>query len=313
MKMPQISVFVGIDVAKDHLDIAVIPTGEVFQVVNDREGRADLVRRLRGLGCEAVGLEASGGYERAVLKALLKADLPARRLNPFRVRQFALACGILAKNDRIDAAVIARFVATLPSRQTLRDEAAERIAELVSARRQLSEEMTRAGHQAEQAQAALIKCLFRRRAQRLAEDIRLIDEALAKAVAKDPELARKAALLRSVPGVGPVFCHTLLGLLPELGSLTNRQVAALVGVAPYDCDSGRFRGQRHIFGGRKAVRDVAYMAALAGGRHNPVLSAFRQHLLEAGKKPKVVLVAMMRKLITILNAIIRDGRPWQIA
>jgi transposase len=195
----------------------------------------------------------------------------------------------------------------------LRDEAAERIAELVSARRQLTEEMTRAGHQAEQAQAALVKRLFRRRAQRLATDIRLIDEALAKTIAKDPELARKAALLRSVPGVGPVFCHTLLGLLPELGSLTNRQIAALVGVAPYDCDSGRFKGQRHIFGGRKAVRDVAYMAALAGGRHNPVLSAFRQHLLEAGKKPKVVLVAMMRKLITILNAIIRDGRPWQIA
>jgi transposase len=311
MKMPQINVFVGIDVAKDHLDVAVIPTGEAFQVGNDREGRADLVRRLRGLGCEAVGLEASGGYERAVLKALLKADLPARRLNPFRVRQFALACGILAKNDRIDAAVIARFVATLPSRQALRDEAAERIAELVSARRQLSEEMTRAGHQAEQAQAALVKRLFRRRAQRLATDIRLIDETLAKAIAKDPELARKAALLRSVPGVGPVFCHTLLGLLPELGSLTNRQVAALVGVAPYDCDSGRFKGQRHIFGGRKAVRDVAYMAALVGGRYNPVLTAFRQRLIAAGKKPKVALVAVMRKLITILNAMLRDGLEWK--
>ena len=313
MKMPQEHVFVGIDVAKDHLDVAVIPSGEAFQVANDREGRAELVRRLRRLGPEAIGLEASGGYERAILKALLKAELPARRLNPFRVRLFALACGILAKNDRIDATVIAHFVATLPTRQALRDEAAERIAELVTARRQLSEELTRAGHQTEQAQAALIKRLARRRVQRLAQDIQLIDQALAKAVAEDPELARKAALLRSVPGVGPVFCHTLLGLLPELGSLSNRQIAALVGVAPFDCDSGRFRGQRHIFGGRQAVRDVAYMAALAGGRYNPVLAAFRQRLIDAGKKPKVAIVAVMRKLITILNAMLRDGLTWQPA
>lgn len=310
MKMPQEFVFVGIDVAKDHLDVAVIPSGEALRLANDREGRADLVRRLRRLGPEAIGLEASGGYERAVLKALLQADLPARRLNPFRVRQFALALGLLAKNDRIDAAVIARFVATLPTRQAVRDEAAEAAAELVTARRQLTEELTRATCQAEHAQAIIVQRLARRRAERLAADIRTLDQALAKLVAADPELARKQAIIRSVPCVGPVLGHTLAGLLPELGTLSNRQIAALVGVAPFDCDSGRFRGQRHIFGGRRAVRDVLYMAALVGGRRNPVLKAFRQRLLDVGKKPKVVITALMRKLITILNAMLRDGRTW---
>jgi transposase len=310
MKMPQESVFVGIDVAKDHLDVAVIPSGEAFRIGNDRDGRAELVRRLRRLRPDAIGLEASGGYERAVLKALLKADLPARRLNPFRVRQFAQALGVLAKNDRIDANLIARFVATLPTRQALRDEAAEAMAELVTARRQLTEELVRADNQAEHAQAAIVRRLARRRAQRLADDIRALDKAMTKLVAANPDLARKEAIIRSVPGVGPVLAHTLLGLLPELGALTNRQIASLVGVAPFDCDSGRFRGQRHIYGGRQAVRDVVYMAALAGGRHNPVLRAVRERLLAAGKKPKVVLVALMRKLITTLNAMLRDGRTW---
>jgi transposase len=309
--MPRLNVFVGIDVAKDHLDVAVSPSGEVFRVGNDREGRAELVKRLAALGPQMVGLEASGGYELAILKSLLKAKLPACRLNPFRVRQFAQALGILAKNDRIDAGVIARFVATLPTRQAVQDDAAAKIAEMVTARRQFCEEMTRASAQAEHAQANVIKRLARRRVQRLTADIQQIDLALAKAVREDPEMARKAELLRSVPGVGPVTCYTLLGLLPELGKLTNRQIAALVGVAPFDCDSGRFQGQRHIRGGRKPVRDVAYMAALAAGKHNPVLAAFRQRLLDAGKKPKVVLVALMRKLITILNAMIKDGKSWQ--
>ena len=313
MKMPQVSVFVGIDVAKDHLDIAVFPTGETFRVDNERQARADLVKRLVALKGEGIGLEASGGYERSILRDLLKAKLTVHRLNPCRVRQFAQACGILAKNDRIDALVIARFVATLPSRATVLDQATEHLAELITARRQLCEEMTRASNQAQQVQNALLTRLAKQRVERLACDIKLIDQALAKALASDPELARKAGLLRSVPGVGPVFTYTLLGLLPELGSISNRQAASLVGVAPFDCDSGRLKGQRHIFGGRQAVRDVAYMAVMVAGQHNPVLKAFRQRLIDAGKKPKVALVAVMRKLITILNAILRDGQPWMAA
>jgi transposase len=313
MKMPQSSVFVGIDVAKDHLDVAVIPSGEAFRVGNEREGRAELVRLLRALRPQAIGLEASGGYEQAVLRALLKAELPARRLNPYRVRQFAQAMGALAKNDRIDAGVIARFVAALPSRQEIRDAAAETIAELVTTRRQLVEEQTRIGRQVEHVQAPLLKRLARRRAARLEADIAQLDKALATAIAEHPELARKDALLRSVPGVGPVLSRTLIGLLPELGKLSNRQVAALVGVAPYDFDSGKMRGQRRIFGGRQAVRDVLYMAALAAASHNPVLNSFKLRLADAGKKPKLVLTAVMRKLITILNAIIRDDQKWRTA
>jgi transposase len=311
--MAQRGEFVGIDVSKARLDVAIWPTGETFQVANDRAGRAELVRRLKRRPVEAVGLEASGGYERDVLKALLEADLPARRVNPWRVRQFALACGILAKNDRLDALVIARFVATLPQRPVERNPAAERLAELVTARRQLCEELTRAENQAEHAGQAMVKRLSKRRAVRLKADILLLDKAIAEAVAADAELTRKNALLRSVPGVGPVFAHTLLALMPELGGLTNRQCAALLGVAPFDCDSGAFRGQRRIFGGRQAVRDVAYMAAMVGGSCNPVLKAFRQRLLAAGKRPKVALVAMMRKLITILNAMLRDDRAWSHA
>lgn len=311
--MAQQSVFVGIDVSKARLDVAVLPAGEAFHVGNDREGRAELVRRLRKLRPEGIGLEASGGYEREAIKALSKAELPVRRLNPLRVRQFAQACGLLAKTDRIDALLIARFVATLPCRQAERNETVERLAELVTARRQICEEIARASNQAEQATQPLLQRLARRRIDRLRADLLILDKALHDAVQASPDLARKDRLLRSVPGVGPVFSHTLLALMPELGALANRQAAALVGVAPYAYDSGVMRGQRHIFGGRKAVRDVAYMAALAGARHNPILKTFRQRLIDAGKKPKVALVALMRKLVTILNAVLRDARPWQPA
>lgn len=309
--MAQSEVFVGVDVSKDWLDVAVWPGREAWRVANDRAGRGGLVRRLKRLGdLQAVGFEASGGYERGLLKALLDADLPARRINPTRIRKFAQACGVLAKTDRIDALMIARFAATLPGRLAERNKAAEALAELVTARRQLCEEMTRATNQAQHADQSLLKRLARRRAARLSEDIAALDAAIAKAVASDPELARKDALIRSVPCVGPVLSHTLLGLMPELGTLSNRAAAALLGVAPFDRDSGLMRGQKHIAGGRQPVRDVAYMAALVGARCNPVLAAFKQRLQAAGKRPKVIIVALMRKLITILNAMLRDGTSW---
>jgi transposase len=314
MKMAQGEVFVGVDVSKDWLDVAVWPADQAWRVANDRSGRGDLVRRLKRLGgLQGVGFEASGGYERGLLKALLDADLPARRINPTRIRKFAQACGVLAKTDRIDALMIARFAATLPGRLAERNKAAEALAELVTARRQLCEEMTRAGNQAQHADQPLLKRLARRRAQRLSDDVQALDAAIAKAVASDPELARKDALIRSVPCVGPVLSHTLLGLMPELGRLSNRAAAALLGVAPFDRDSGLMKGQKHIAGGRQPVRDVAYMAALVGARCNPVLAAFKQRLQAAGKRPKVIIVALMRKLITILNAMLRDGTSWATA
>jgi transposase len=309
--MAQVEAFVGVDVSKDWLDVAIWPEGPVWRVANDRAGRSELIRRLKRIGAlEGVGFEASGGYERGLLKALLDAQLPARRINPVRVRQFAQACGVLAKNDRIDAAMIARFTATLPGRLAERNLAAEALGELVTARRQLCEEMTRATNQARLTDQPILKRLARRRTQRLAEDIAALDAAMARAVAEDPELARNDALLRSVPCVGPVLSHTLLGLMPELGRISNRAAAALLGVAPFDRDSGTMKGQRRIAGGRQPVRDVAYMAAMVGARRNPVLADAKLRLAAAGKRPKVIIVALMRKLITILNAILRDQRPW---
>jgi transposase len=309
--MTQGEAFVGVDVSKDWLDVAVWPAGQSVRVANDRAGRGDLMRRLKRIGgLQGVGFEASGGYERGLLKALLDAQLPARRINPRRVRQFAQACGVLAKNDRIDAVMIARFTATLPGRLAQSNRAAEALGELVTARRQLCEEMTRAANQARLTEQPILKRLARRRVQRLADDIAALNAAMVKAVAEDPELARNDALLRSVPCVGPVLSHTLLGLMPELGRLSNRAAAALLGVAPFDRDSGHMKGQRHIAGGRQPVRDVAFMAAMVGAKRNPVLADAKLRLAAAGKRPKVIIVALMRKLITILNAILREQRPW---
>jgi transposase len=309
--MTQEAAFVGIDVSKAWLDVAILPTGETFRLGNDREGRAELVKRLRRVSPKAIGLEASGGYERHALNDMLDAGLPARRVNPLRVRQFAKACGILAKNDRVDANVNARFVAAIEQRPVERNPVAEALAELVTARRQLCEELTRASNQASHTSHVLLKRLAQKRAGRLKGDILQLDKAIAKAVAADEEMTRKNKLMRSVPCVGPVLAHSLLAAMPELGKLTNRQAASLLGVAPFDCDSGQMRGERHIFGGRRDLRDVAYMAALVGSKSNPAFRTFKERLQAAGKKPKVILVAIMRKLIVTLNAMIRDGKMWQ--
>jgi len=308
--MAQEEAFVGIDVSKAWLDVIIVPSGEKLRIANDRGGHRQLIGRLRGLAIAAIGLEASGGYERHALNALTDAGLPARRVNPLRVRQFARACGILAKNDRIDARVIARFIAAVPQRRIERDRAAEAVAELVTARRQLCEELTRAANQAEHAENPLLKRLASQRARRLKASILIIDKAIAEMVAADDRMAHKSNLMRSIPGVGPVFTHSLIGLMPELGKLTNGQAAALLGVAPFDCDSGTFKGQRRIFGGRRHLRDVAYMAALVASKANPVFKTFKERLQAAGKKPKVIIVAIMRKLIVALNAMIRNGQTW---
>jgi transposase len=304
------AVFVGIDVSKARLDVCLWPSGEWSEFANDAKGIRALVRHLARLGPAAIGLEASGGYEREALAALCAAALPAHRLNALRVRRFAQGCGIIAKNDRIDAAVIARFVSCVPQAEAVHDPAAARLAELVTARRQLVEELTRCTNQAARTVHGVLKRMATRRIARLKADILLIDQAMAEAVAADEPMARKNRLLRSVPGVGPVVAHTLLALMPELGNLTRRQAASLMGVAPFDCESGTFRGQRRIIGGRKPLRDATYMAAIVAGQHNPVMKAFKQRLAEAGKPPKLILVAIMRKLISTLNAMIKNNQPW---
>jgi transposase len=308
--MAQEEVFVGIDISKARLDVAVLPSGEAFEVVNDEGGWRELVRRLRPLEAAAIGLEASGGYERGVLRALIEAGLAARLVNPARVRQFARAFGTIAKNDRLDAKAIARFVQLIPQRKTVRSRAIDALAELVTARRQVTEEITRLKSQAGHSTQALLKRLAKARAARLERDRAVIDKAIEEAIAADPDLAARHRLLRSVPGVGPVYAAALLALMPELGNLTGKQAAALLGVAPFDCDSGGYKGQRRIFGGRRTLRDIAYMAALVASTHNPVFKAAKDRLSAAGKPPKVVLVALMRKMIVTLNAILRTNLPW---
>ena len=311
--MAQIVPTVGIDVSKDRLDIAVHPTDEQFSVNNDRAGWRRLVRHLKPLAARAVGIEASGGYERGVIAVLLEAGLPVRSVNPWKLRQFARAAGILAKNDRLDAHIIARFVATLPSREVRRDPTTDQLAELVNTRRHLVDAIQQTANQAEHLRHPAVRRLQARRIRQLEGDVAQLDRCIAELIAASSALRARRALLCSMPGVGPVLAATLLARLPELGSLPNRSIAALVGVAPYDFDSGKMRGRRSIFGGRAAIRRVLFMAAQVAAMFNPTLKAFKQRLLSAGKKPKVAAVAVMRKLIVTLNAMVRDNIPWHPA
>ena len=245
--------------------------------------------------------------------ALLDARMPVRSVNPWKLRQFARAAGALAKNDRLDARIIAWFVAMLPSREVRHDPAIAHLAELVTARRQLVDDLQQIGNQADHLHDTALRRLQARRIRQLERDIAQLDLRIAQDIAASPALAARHDLLRSMPGVGPVLAATLIAHLDELGSLSNRSIGALVGVVPYDFDSGRMKGLRCIFGGRAGVRRVLFMAAQAAALFNPTLKAFKQRLIAAGKKPKVAIVAVMRKLIVTLNAMVRDNAPWQPA
>jgi transposase len=301
---------VGIDVSKTCLDVAVLQTGAEFQVGNDEAGWAELIERLKDHKVKAIGLEPSGGYERQLVKALRRAGLPVRLVNPYRLRQYARALGRLAKNDRIDAALIARFTAELPTREPRHDPLIEQMAELVVARRQLTQDKVRLGNQLEQMRDPTLRRMTRQRLQRIEAEKLLIDKRLAQIVASDANLAAKDRLIQSFHGAGPVLSHTLLALVPEIGEVDRRELAALVGVAPFDDDSGKRGGKRHISGGRAEVRNVAYMAALTAARSNPILKAFRLRLIANGKTPKEAIVAVARKMLGIILAMLRKGEEW---
>jgi len=309
-EMAEEGLVVGIDVAKGWLDVAILETGESFRVDNDAIGWAELLQRLKGRRVRAVGLEPSGGYERDVKQALRKAGLPVRNVNPHKLRHFARALGRLAKNDRLDAAVIARYTADMPTREMRVDPLTEQLAELVGARRQLSDDKVSLKNQLAQVRDPVVRRIFARRLRGIEANILLLNKRLAELVASDAGLAEKDRLIQSFRGAGPVLSHTLLALAPELGQASRREIAALAGLAPYDHDTGIFRGRRSIWGGRAEVRGVLYMAALTACRSNPVLKVFHQRLLAGGKKPKVALIAVARKILTILSAMLRDARPW---
>jgi len=303
--------FCGIDVSKDRLDVMVLPEQQCSSARNDAAGWFQLIEWLRGFSISAIGLEASGGYERGIMRALLAAGMSVRQINPFKLRQFAKASGVLAKNDRLDARMIASFVAVMPTNPVQRQgPAAERLAEMVTVRRQLSDAKIAAENASRMLENAMLQRLSRRRIARLAADIAEIDERLVEIVMSDAALARRYRLLTSMPGVGAVLACTLIALLPELGQLSRTKIAALVGVAPYDFDSGKLKGMRCIWGGRMPIRNVLYMAALSASNWNPRFKAFHDRLTATGKKPKVVIVAVMRKMITMLNAMVRDDMLW---
>jgi transposase len=306
--------FIGIDVAKAHLDVHVHPTGEPFRVTSDDAGLAALLTRVRALSPTLIVLEATGGYEVRVAAVLASAGLPVAVVNPRQIRDFARATGRLAKTDTLDARVIALFAdAVRPTPRPLPDAQAQALGELIARRRQLVDMLG-----AEKNRRRLLR---ERRLQRhldahiawLEAALRRLDHDLTTLVRSTPIWREADDVLQSVPGIGPVPACTLIADLPELGRLDRRRIAALAGLAPFARDSGMFRGRRMIAGGRAPVRRVLYMATLAAIQHNPVIRRFHQRLVTAGRPAKLAHTAAMRKLLTILNAMLRDHRPWQTA
>lgn len=303
--------FIGIDVAKAQLDFACQPSGETGTVPNDDGGIGVLVARLQEHQPTLIVLEATGGYEAAVVAALGTAGLPLVVANPRQVRDFARATGQLAKTDALDAQILALFAERVrPAPRPLPDEAARALDALLTRRRQLVEMLT-----AERNRLLVARTTVRRDLQQhirfLERRLREADDDLHTAVKTSPLWRVKDDLLQSVPGVGRVVSLTLLAELPELGRLSHKEIAALVGVAPLNRDSGTLRGKRLVYGGRAPVRAALYMAALVASKCNPVIRAFYLRLRAAGKPAKVALTACMRKLLIILNAIARNGTPWQ--
>ncbi len=304
------AIFIGIDVARDELVIAVRPAGALWPVANDPAAIAALVPRVQSYRPRLIVLEATGGLEVPLLAALGSAGLPVVAVNPRQVRDFAKARGTLAKTDALDAQVLAHFAAAVrPALRPLPDAATRELAALVTRRRQLVAMLVAEQNRRSSAPAAIRADIDAHLAW-LRPRLTAVDTELHQAVRASPLWRAREDLLLSVPGVGPVTSLTLLAQLPELGTRNRKQIAALVGVAPLNRDSGAWRGRRTIWGGRAAVRAVLYMAALAGSRHNPVLRAFYQRLLAAGKPKKVALTACMRKLLTILNAMLKHRTPW---
>jgi transposase len=308
------AVYVGIDVSKDRLDVHVRPSGQAFAVARDGEGLAGLAEQLAGLGAAMVALEATGGFETVAAGALAAAGLPVVVVNPAQVRAFAQALGKRAKTDPIDAAVIAHFVeATKPEVRPLPDEQTQLLADLIARRRQIIQMIVAEGQRERRTTVARLKHSIQRLAAALERELSEVDQDIDDSVRGSSVWRQNEDLMQSVPGIGPIIARSLLAELPELGTLDRRQIAALAGLAPWTRQSGKWKGKSFIGGGRSAVRTVLFMGALAAARYNPTLKAFRQRLIDAGKPKMVAAIAVARKLLTILNAIVRDQKPWQSA
>ena len=308
--MEESSIFIGIDVSKARLDVAIRPSGESESVANDKTGIKALVKHLGEIQPALIVLEATGGVERQLTCALASAELPVVVVNPRQVRDFAKATGQLAKTDAIDAVVLARFAETVrPVLRPLPDEVTLELRALIARRRQITEMMVAERNRLRGASQSVTKRIDAH-IRWLEAELQRADKDLDQSIRQSPIWQENEDLLRSVPSIGPVISRTLLAELPELGQLNRKQIAALVGIAPLNWDSGTWRGRRAIWGGRASVRAILYMAALVASRHNTVMRVFYKRLRDAGKAPKVALVACMRKLLTIVNAMIKHKTRW---
>lgn len=303
--------FIGLDIAKDHIDVHVRPSDEHWQVPQSDDGRAALVTRLAAVAPGLVVVESTGGYETAIVTALAVAHVPVAVVNPRQVRDFAKAIGRLAKTDALDAAVLALFAERVqPEVRPLPDEAHQELIALVARRRQLVDLLVAERNRLAGARRS-VRASVQQHVRWLEHRIRDADSDLTTLIQRSPLWRAKDDLLRSVPGVGPTTSRLLIACLPELGTLSRREIASLVGVAPLNRDSGHQRGARVVWGGRAVVRGPLYMATLVATRCNPVIRGFYQRLRLAGKPRLVALVAAMRKLLTILNAMLKHQQPWQ--
>ncbi len=306
-------VHVGIDVSKLRLDVCILPSRQLFSVDNTVEGHRQLVEKLKPVNPARVVVESTGGYETPVAQALVVAGLPTARVHPGRVRNFARSQGQLAKTDALDAEILAKYSAASDSLPLLdvTSPKAHELRDLVSRRRQLVDTDVAEKNRIDKPLASATRKSIERVRKLLGREIAVIDKAIDTLIDSDESWKQTDQLLQSVLGVGPQTSHILIAELPELGQLNRQKMAALVGVAPYNCDSGQHQGQRHIRGGRASVRSVLYMAALTAQRCNPVMKAFSDRMKEQNKPGKVILTAIMRKLLTTLNAIVKTQTPWQ--
>ena len=303
--------WIGIDVAKEQLDIAIGADGDAWSVANNEAGIETLLEDLRSRNCALVVLEATGGFEIPAVTALAAAGIPVVVANPRQVRNFARATGQLAKTDRLDARMLALFAERIrPEVRALPDDAARLLDALITRRRQISGMIVAEHNRLGFAPAAPRKSI-EKHIRWLQRELDGVDGDLSKAIQASPVWRAKETLYRGVPGIGPVISRTLIADLPELGRLSHREIASLVGLAPLARDSGTLKGKRMIFGGRASVRSVLYMAAVVGIRHNPIVRAYYHRLRDRGKPPKVALIACAHKLLTILNSTARTNEPWR--
>lgn len=308
------AIHVGIDVSKRQLDVHILPQGERFAVSRDGRGLEALIERLAGLDPTLVVVEATGGFETIVAAALAGASLPLAVVNPAQVRHFAKAVGQRAKSDPIDAAMIARFGAAVqPQPRPMPSDEALLLSELVTRRRQLIEMLGAERQREKHARNRVVSRSLARHIRTLEQELVGIDNDIGGLVRGSPLWREKEDLLASVPGIGSTIARQLIAELPELGTLDRRKIASLAGLAPYVRQSGQWRGRSRIGGGRSSVRCSLFIAAMVASRYNPVLRAFHQRLIAAGKRKMVAIIAVARKLLTILNAILREQKPWQPA